>query len=176
MRNIFVLVGLSCSGKDTVGKYISKKMNIKHYAASRYAKSLLLKDNVLRGVELSSEIDSKIRASGMDIVARKIFSEVESKEAVISGFRYYEELSYTQSREGKITLIYIDSDQSLRHKRSVLRNRKDVLHDIESFKRLDLKQVGYGLIDRAKCEADYYIENNSTFEDLYDQVNRIISS
>lgn len=167
-----LLLGLPCSGKDTVGRYISQKYACPHVIASHYARSLVNLEEKSDGILLANEIDTALELRGKDFVAKNIVDNYAySNCVVINGLRYKKEYDYICDRMADVCVIYIEANINIRFNRNILRDRFDALDEFDLFRLLDEKQINYGLIPYAKVNNHAKIVNESSVADLHRKID-----
>lgn len=177
---ILGLAGEIASGKGTTAKYIAKK-----YKASTHRFSTMLRDVAERmHLEESRNNLQKISTMfrdyyGEDILSRTICFDVENdknKVVVIDGVRRPSDLRYLKKLAG-FKLVYIEADMEKRYERIVKRgeNTDDTKKTFKEFQK-DHEKEAERQIRGMRKKADVILDNNGTFKDLYQQVDKIINN
>lgn len=177
-----IILGLAAElagGKGTVAKHVIDK-----YEGNSHRFSTMLRD-ILSRIYLP---DSRENMQGLSTILRKHFGEDtlakvmaedvnkdNHKVIVVDGVRRPADIKYLRELPG-FKLVYIDTTIENRFERIKKRgeNPDDATKTLDEFKR-DEKGEADSLIKNLKDEADVVIDNNRTFEELYKQVDDIIS-
>ncbi len=179
MKIILGLSGEIASGKGTVARHIEEK-----YKGASFRFSTALRD-VARRMSLEENRENLQKISTIfrenfndDILSVVICRDVE-KDAhqiiAIDGVRRMADIKYLKGLEG-FKLVYIEAGLDNRYHRIIKRkeNSDDGQKTYEEFK-ADHKREAEQQIKDLKNYADFVIDNNGTFEELYRQVDEIIS-
>jgi len=177
---ILGLAGEIASGKGTVAKYICEK-----YEGSSHRFSTMLRDVAKRmylpeNRENLQKISTIFRENFFDdilssVIARDV--ENDSHEIIaIDGVRRLADIAYLQKLAG-FKLIYIDADIKKRFERITKRgeNSDDNGKTLEEFKKDHEREAELQIKD-LKNKADFVVDNNGTFEELYAQIDKIINN
>ncbi len=177
-----IILGLAAElagGKGTVAKYIEEK-----YGGSSYRFSTMLRD-ILQRIYLPDSRENMQKLStilrqnfGEDTLAKVIAEDVKSDNhniIAIDGVRRPVDIKYLKEIPG-FKLVYIATDIKNRYKRIVKRgeNPDDATKTLEQFKK-DQEGEADAQIRNMKDHADFVIDNNGTFEELYKQIDEIIN-
>ena len=172
---IIALVGLKCSGKDTVAEYIETKYSYVHID---YTKHLLTPILNSQGKESTREnlvwCAMELRKAGNEAPTR-LLAEKVSGNSVISGIRFKEEVNFLKEKFGRdFILISVSADPEVRYKRAVERNKKgEGTLTFEQFQSKDSLPTEKVIPDTSKL-ADFFIENNTTTAALYKKIDKIM--
>lgn len=176
---ILGLAGEIAGGKGTAAKYICEK-----YSGSAHRFSTALRD-VARRMHLEENRENLQKISTIfrenffdDILSSVIAKDVEDDTheiIAIDGVRRIADISYLQKIPG-FKLVYIDADMKKRYERIILRgeNSDDNQKTFEDFKK-DHEREAERQIKNLKTEADFVINNNGSFEELYGQIDETIN-
>lgn len=179
MKYLIGLTGEMGSGKDTFCQYV--KENYENVFVFRFSDALtdVLKiffDDIKR--EDQSWLGSSLKERfGGDILVRALIRKANNiKEGIVilNGIRAQGEAKSIKESGGKI--MYVTADSKKRWERVCLRKEKadDNVSYEEFMKMHDLPTETP--IPKIGAEADIKIENNSTKEDLYSQIKKVIES
>ena len=168
-----IITGLARSGKDTFANMLKEK---EYYV---FVFSDCLFDEVRkRNLELNkmnmSQVGDELRKErGMDVVAQLVFEKAKnanSEKAVFVGARSLEEVEYLKKNLEKCVLVRVVAESDKRFDR---KNSQDAQGRDEFFARdeRDVKNKGIGKVIEL---ADEEIENNSDFEALKKDVEKLI--
>ena len=165
MKNKVVLIGMPGCGKSTIGKFISRELNLKFFDMDKYIENMTSKtipelfengeeyfrDFETKACEELAKINNVLISSGGGVVKRKENIDILKKEA-----------SY---------IIFID------------RPLEELLNDIDISNRPLLKDGREKLIklyeeryELYKSAADNIVENDKSIRDTVDKVKKIINN
>lgn len=177
-----IILGLAAElagGKGTVAKYVTEK-----YSGSSHRFSTMLRDILSRiylpdSRENMQKLSTILRQNfGEDALARVIAEDVK-KDAheiiAVDGVRRPADIKYLKEIPG-FKLVYIEANIENRFERIKKRgeNPDDATKTLEQFKK-DQQGEADAQIRNMKEHADYIINNNETFEELYKQVSEVIN-
>lgn len=175
---IFGLVGQMASGKDTVKLYLEEKYQAESCRFSDALRNIL---NIL-GQEVSrtnlQNLSTNLRKFyGEDILAKTIVNQVNkinSDVVVVDGVRRLADIKYLSELDN-FFLISIEADMKIRYQRLVKRgeNENDDKKTYEEFVK-DHQQEAELQIEEVMGKADFKLDNNSDFDNLYIQIDKII--
>ena len=175
---ILGLVGELSSGKDVTKKYLEE-----NYGANCHRFSTILRD-VLNRVYLPitrenmQDLSTLLRQRfGEDLLAKIIAEDVKNDAheiIVVDGIRRGADMIYLKKIPGFI-LISIEVEARARYERLVKRqeNADDTSKTYEQFL-ADGKKEAELEIPEVMATANYKIDNNGSFENLYKQIENII--
>jgi len=175
---ILGLVGELSSGKDVTKKYLEE-----NYGANCHRFSTILRD-VLNRVYLPITRENMQNLStilrhrfGEDLLAKIIAEDVKNDAheiIVVDGIRRAADMVYLKKIPGFI-LVSIEVEAKTRYERLVKRqeNADDASKTYEQFL-ADGKKEAELEIPEVMATANYKIDNNGTFESLYQQIENII--
>jgi len=177
-----IILGLAAElagGKGTVAKYIKEE-----YAGSSHRFSTMLRDVLDRlyleqSRENMQKISTVIRQNfGEDTLAKVMYEDAKKDEhdfVAVDGVRRPADIKYLRELP-EFKLLYIDASLEKRYERIVKRgeNPDDAAKTFEQFKK-DQEGEADSLIRNLKEEADFVVDNNGSFEDLYKQLNEILN-
>lgn len=176
---ILGLAGEIVSGKGTTAKYICEK-----HGGSSHRFSTMLRDVLDRMyLEISRENMQKISTVLRENFSDNILSIVISKDVekdehqviAIDGVRRLADIEYLKKLSG-FKLVYIETAMKKRYERIIKRgeNSDDLRKTFEEFKRDHEREAELQIKD-LKNHADFVIDNNGNLEELYKQIDEIIS-
>ncbi|MDD5071755.1 MAG: AAA family ATPase [Patescibacteria group bacterium] len=177
---IIGLVGQIACGKGTVAEYLTKK-----YGAVSYRFSTPLRDVLDRlHLEITREnmqnISKALRQEfGDDLLAKVIAGDVKDETnnlMVIDGIRRLSDIRYLKNLP-EFKLVKVETDSKIRYERLTARteNTDDTKKTYEQFL-ADEKQETELTIPEVMNQAQLTLTNNSTLEDLQQQVDNLITS
>ncbi len=179
MKLILGFVGQIASGKGTATEYLRQKHN-----ASAYRFSTILRDVLNRlFLDVSRKNLQKISQAlreyfGEDTLAKVMAEDVKKDNnnlIAIDGIRRPDDFKYLKEMPG-FALIHISADMEKRYERITKRweNNDDKSKTYEQFKADHLGEAELKIKEIAS-QADYTIDNNGALEELYSQLDKIIS-
>lgn len=175
---ILGIAGEMGSGKEAVSTHLCEK-----YGASSRNFSQILKDILERLYlpivrENFSPLSLALRQTfGEDILAKAMFQDAVNDKAdiiVVQGIRRQEDMTFLKEFSN-FKFLYIDADIKTRFER--VKNRKekenDALMTFEQFESSHQYETEK-TIPPLRKDADYIIQNNGTYEQLYAQIDKVI--
>lgn len=166
-------------GKDTATDYIFKKFGWKKFKFSQVLRDVLARIFVDPTRENLQALSTVLRENfGQDLLARIMKEDVEKSDEnilLIDWVRRQDDITYlTQLPEFK--LIYIETNLENRFSRISVRweNADDIGKTLEQFKR-EQEFEAEAQIRWLKNIADYVIDNNWSFQELYSQIDKILN-
>jgi dephospho-CoA kinase len=176
---ILGFTGEIACGKGTATKYVVEK-----YQAASHRFSTMLRD-VLRRLYLGDtrenmqKISTLLRQNfGEDLMAKVIFQDVQEDAhdiVVVDGVRRLADIKFLKELP-QFKLIYVEADINKRYERIVRRgeNPDDLSKTFDQFKK-DHEAETEQQITGLKKEADAVIDNNGSLENLYLQIDEMLS-
>lgn len=176
-----VIIGLT--GQIACGKGVIKKFLIDHYHASDYRFSTILRDVLVRlDIEQSREniqrMSTMLRKNfGEDLLAKVMAKDVEKDEhhfIVIDGIRRLADIKYLRDVHG-FFLISVEASEEIRHQRVIERNENpgDDKKTFADFLK-DQQEESESEIPKTMSQADFIIDNNKSWDDLWDQIHELV--
>ncbi len=177
-RIILGFVGSIASGKGTTCEYLKK-----NHDASVYRFSTILRD-ILDRIYIEQSRDNLQNLSldlrkrfGEDLLAKAISKDVKNEKnyiIAIDGVRREPDIKYLKEIP-EFNLVFIDADQKIRFERITKRgeNSDDTKKTFADFQKDEQKEAELQIKDVSKL-AKLKIDNNGTFGDLYQQIEKII--
>ncbi|MBU1178425.1 dephospho-CoA kinase [Patescibacteria group bacterium] len=182
MNIIIGITGTMGAGKDTIANYLVKKHNFTHHSCSDILRDELKKRGEAESRTRLSDIGNELRSNyGAGVlgerIRKKIITSQESR-AVVTALRHPDEIR-ALGESGDFHLISVDAKVELRFQRLRARNRQGDSATLAEFKQQEAKEMGTEgtgqQIGVCVSQAEYQILNNSTFADLYGEVDRVLS-
>jgi dephospho-CoA kinase len=176
---IIGLVGSLASGKETTKKYLVEKYNAKDCRFSSILRDVLSRLTIPNSRENLQKISTVLRANfGENLLAKAIAADAAKLEAdivLIDGVRRFTDIEHLKDLPNFV-LVKIDADPKKRYERMKLRNENagDDQKTFEEFLK-DHEAEADKQIPEVMKTAKYSIDNNGSFEDLYKQIDEIIS-
>jgi dephospho-CoA kinase len=178
MKIILGIAGEIGSGKGTIAKHIKEK-----YKSSSHRFSTALRD-VAQRMHLEESRENLQKISTLfrenfndDILSMTVCHDVDEDTrqiVVIDGVRRMADIKYLKNLSG-FKLVYVEANLDLRYNRITKRreNSDDMHKTYEEFL-ADNKREAEVQIKDLKNYADFVINNEGTFLELYHQVDKII--
>lgn len=176
---ILGLVGEIASGKGTTAKYLQDKYNGKTHRFSTMLRDVAHRMHLEESRENLQKLSTAFRQYfGDDILAKTIYHDVsEDAEAlvVIDGIRRYPDIERLSTLP-EFKLVYIETSAENRYKRIVERgeNIDDKNKTFEEFQKDHNYETEKDIVG-LKTKAHFIITNDSSFDDLYLQIDKIIN-
>lgn len=169
---------LAC-GKGTATKYVVEK-----YKGESFRFSTMLRDILDRLYLEQTRENMQILSTALrhnfneDLFAKVIREDVKASKmdvVAVDGSRRLADIKYLKEIKG-FKFVYIETDIRRRYERIIKRseNNDDKQKTFEQFEK-DHQQEAELQIKDLKNYADFVIDNNRTFEDLYAQIDKIIN-
>lgn len=173
------ITGEIASGKGTVTKYLLEKYNASSHRFSTMLRDVAKRMHLEENRENLQKISTIFRENfSDDLLSQVIYQDVQADEneiVVIDGVRRMPDIEYLKKLPG-FRLIYIDTKMETRYERLIKRgeNADDAKKTFEEF-RIDNEREAEKRIKDLKKDANFVIDNNGTFENLYEQIDKIIT-
>ncbi len=178
MQMVIGLTGLAGSGKGEACAYLKSRgfvvLSFSDVLREEADKRGILKGSLEDQKATLSVLGEQLRKESGDwgVLARMLANKVES-DTVVDGFRSVEEVNAFKERFPNFKLILIVADFDIRFKR---RRLQDSSVTKDAMLKRDNDNISFMGLDRVMQMADDRIENNSTKEELYAKLERIIGS
>ena len=175
---VFGITGEIASGKGTATKYLLEKYNASSHRFSTMLRDVAKRMHLEENRENLQKISTIFRENfSDDLLSQVIYHDVQTDESevvVIDGVRRMSDIEYLKKLPG-FRLIYMDAEMETRYERLTKRgeNTDDINKTFEEFK-IDSEREAERRIKDLKQDANFVIDNNGTFEDLYRQIDVII--
>lgn len=176
---VFGFTGLLSSGKGTAAKYLEEKYNARTYRFSTKLRNLLDCLYIEHSRDTMIEMSEAVRSIfGEDIMAKAMAKDViydDTPIIVVEGIRRPADIAYLKELPNFI-LVEIFAEQKTRYERLIKRdeNADDNSKTYEQFL-ADHQRPTELSIAEVTPEAKERIDNNGTFEDLYQQLDKLIA-
>ncbi|HBO16465.1 MAG: hypothetical protein UR69_C0003G0077 [Candidatus Moranbacteria bacterium GW2011_GWE2_35_2-] len=175
---IFGLAGEIASGKGTVAKYIVEKHNGSSHRFSTALRDVAKRMYIKENRENLQKISTIFRENFDDnLLSMVIYQDVKNDShniVAIDGVRRMADIEYLKKLP-EFKLVYIDADIKNRFERITKRgeNVDDNAKTFEQFKKDHEREAELQIRD-LKSKADFIVDNNGSYGDLYVQVDDII--
>jgi dephospho-CoA kinase len=172
------LAGEIASGKGTVAKYICEKHDGSSHRFSTMLRDVAKRMYLEENRENIQKISTIFRHNfSDDLMSKVIFHDVKNDEhnyITVDGVRRTPDIDYLKKLSG-FKLIYIEADMEKRYERLTKRgeNTDDGNKSFEEFKEDHKRETELRIRD-LKNIADFVVDNNGSFDELYKQIDKII--
>lgn len=179
MRIILGLAGEIASGKGTVARHIEEKHNGASCRFSTALRDVARRMSLEENRENLQKISTVFRENFSDDILSAVICRDVEKDAhpviAIDGVRRMADIKYLKKLNG-FKLVYIEAGLDNRYHRIVKRkeNSDDGQKTYEEFK-ADHEREAEQQVKDLKNYADFIVDNNGTFAELYAQVDKIIN-
>jgi dephospho-CoA kinase len=180
--NIIGITGTLGAGKGTIVDYLVKNKGYTHYSVRAY-----LTDEIeLRGMPVNRDsmviVANEMRAKhGSSYIIEELYklAQKHQQNCVIESIRTPGEAE-SLSTKGNFCLIAVDADPEIRYKRISLRASETDHISYETFLENEKREFTSDDPNKQnlkKCieMADYVVSNNADRENLYNQVEKILT-
>jgi dephospho-CoA kinase len=176
-----IILGLAsqiAAGKGTITQYAVKNHNASSYRFSTILRDILDRLYLEHSRDNTSKLSTMLRKNfSEDILAKVMYEDVKKDQhqiIIIDGVRRLADIKYLKKLP-EFKLVFIDADIKKRYQRIILRreNVDDENKSFEQFKK-DHELETELQIEGLRSFADIVIDNNKTFDDLYNQIDEII--
>ncbi len=173
------LIGLIGSGKDLISDYLS----------SKYGYSVITMGDIVREIatklgrtheryDLQLTQKEMTEKYGMEYFPQQVVKKIREgnvEKVVINGIRRPEDAIIPKREFGKdMLIIYVDVDPKIRFERMKLRKREGDPETFEDFKKQEENEFKFFRLEETINLADVTIDNNSTKEHVYEQIDKIL--
>ena len=176
MKKIIVVVGMCGVGKSVISDYIEKKGYKRiYFGAITFDK--LKEENIVANPETERMMREKLReVYGMGAFATlnlpKIKEALKTSNVLVESLYSWDELKILQEEFTNIVVIAVIADKKLRYQRLSERLVRP-FSETEAIKR-DITEIENIAKAGPIAYADYFIDNNGTIEELYEQTDRVL--
>ncbi len=172
---VFLVCGLPCAGKTTIGDFLSKNYGYYHIEASDFMRLSYYERHGLGSTVLVHDFAEKALMDTPTIVVDQIFSHIDGINdfpVIITGFRSDKELELFLERYKQVRTthaIFINAESKKRYKRSLIRDREEAFIDEKAFCERDKQQLRMGLEKIKNRLKSSSIDNNSDISAYYNE-------
>lgn len=176
MKKVIAVVGMCGAGKSVICEYLEKKDFHKIYFGGITYK-LMENEGIKRTPDSERIFRETLRQKyGRECYAKLIYPEIEENEdkyIVLDGLYSWYEYKYLKNKlKDNLVVMAIVCDKELRYER--ISKRKDRPFTKKEAKERDISEIENIYKGGPIAYADYYILNNSTFENVYESIDRIL--
>jgi dephospho-CoA kinase len=175
---ILGIAGEMSSGKGTIATHVVNERGGSSHRFSTILRDILDRVYLDQSRENFQVLSMILRKNfGEDIMAKSMYHDVKNDKheiVVVDGVRRMADIAYLREIP-HFKLVYVDADMRVRYERIVKRGEKtdDFNKTFEEFKAEHEADAEIQIRD-LKNYADYIINNDGTFIDLYKQLDEII--
>ena len=179
-KKIIGLVGLMASGKGTVAQYLKKEKGAKVFRFSTPLRDVLERLHCeISRTNMQNTSQALREALGQDLLAKVVANDTKTSQkeiVVVDGIRRWQDIKYLKKMDNFI-LVSLKVDPKIRYERLVARgeNEGDKEKTYEEFLE-DHKKETEITIPEIMESADRVINNNGNLEELYKQIDKLISN
>ncbi|VGO12254.1 hypothetical protein PDESU_00805 [Pontiella desulfatans] len=179
-NHLFLVSGYPCSGKTTIGEYLSRNMGFHHIEASDFMRHAYHQRHGYTSSVPLELFACRILEQFPETVVDGVLSEIDRTDlpdVVITGLRSPDEIRIFKeqySGAGDVRTVFLEADTAIRYERSDKRGREDALRSLSEFEKRDGLQTDMGL-GVVEGESQYRVENNGRFEAFYRQFETVFS-
>ncbi len=179
---IIGITGTMGAGKGTIVEYLISRHGFKHYSVRGY----LIKVIEQRGMPVNRDsmviVANDLRANNKpSFIAEELYKEAlqNGQNCIIESIRTVGEVTGLQSK-GNFSLFSVDADRKTRYERVVKRGSETDLVSYETFAENEEREMTADDPNKQNLGAcmklaDYHFTNNGTFDNLYAQVDTVLS-
>ena len=164
-----IIAGLARSGKDTVGDYLAEDYGFEKHTFSEVLRELLISEGIQPTKERMIELGDELRKEmGMDAVAKLLAPKIKRKRGIaLVGPRSIEEIEFFREKFPGIIVVKVSSSEQQR----IERNKEEGSAEKDKFFERDNKDMKRKGFEKVLEAAQYELENFSTKEELYSQID-----
>lgn len=178
---IIGITGTLGAGKGTIVDYLTQQCGFQHFSVRQY----LIEEAQRRGMPINRDtfvvVANDLRAThSPSFIIDELYKQAQKsgKNAIIESIRATGEITSLRQK-GQFTLLAVDADPKIRYERIVSRNSETDHVSFETFlenERREMTSDDPSKQNLSKCiaMADYTLQNNGDFDDLYKQITNII--
>ena len=173
---LIVVIGRTCAGKTTFGKYLHDFHQYDHIEASEIMSTVAQKVGIAQPDSFHTA-KRVLDVHGPDVVANQIVDSYGPKLAgrvVISGFRTIEEVMYIRRHYPSCRVVFINAGERIRFDRHLVRGRLEEVATLEEFRQHDRQQVMFGLLGRGKDISDVVLENDGSLSSFFSHIGSVV--
>ena len=178
MKIILGIAGEIASGKGTVAKYIKEEKSGSVHRFSTALRDVAKRMHLEESRENLQKISTIFRENfNDDILSEVIYHDAKADEhqiIIIDGVRRMADIAYLKNLVG-FRLVYIEASMSKRYARIIGRgeNSDDATKTFAEFEKDHAREAEKQIKD-LKNQANFVVNNEGTFSELYAQVDKII--
>lgn len=176
---ILGIAGEMASGKGTVAKHLAAEHGANTRRFSTILRDLLDRIYIEQTRENIANISTVLRKTfGEDLLAKAMYHDTQNDEneiVVVDGVRRLADIAYLRELP-HFKLIYVEADMEVRYERIIKRgeNTDDLTKTFDEFKKDHELETELQIRD-LKNYANYIVNNDGVYIDLYKQLDEIIA-
>ena len=176
---IIGITGTFASGKDTIADYLEEK-GFEHFSLSDELREIAKEKGIDPTRDNLRELGNASRDEfGPDYLPKRVLQRAKSDKVLISSIRQPAEIEFLKKQEDFI-LIGVDAPIEMRFERLKKRNRPGDPRTLEGLKEKEEKEMqskGKNCQKLHQCMqmADFTIANDGNYQELYKEVDRVLS-
>lgn len=169
----FLVCGLPCAGKTTLGEFLSNEHDYYHIEASDFMYLSYYERHGINSAVKIPDFAEKVLKKTPAIVVDQVLAhlnEIKDSPFIITGFRSPEELRiFIKKYRGLNTVypVFIEADSKKRFQRNLVRGREGNLCSKKDFYERDKQQLRMGLNKIKTKLRPEVVFNNSDFENYF---------
>jgi dephospho-CoA kinase len=179
---IIGITGTMGAGKGTIVEYLLSQHGFKHYSVRGY----LIKVIEQRGMPVNRDsmviVANELRANNKpSFIAEQLYKEAlqNGQNCIIESIRTVGEVTELQSK-GNFNLFSVDADRKIRYERILVRGSETDQVSYETFAENEDREMtatdpNKQNVGACMKLADNHFTNNGTFDELYAQVDAVLS-
>lgn len=179
---IIGITGTLGAGKGTIVEYLTKEYSFVHFSVRNYLLEEIKKRNLIANRDSMVMIANELRAthSPSYIVDQLYKNAITSKQnCIIESIRTPGEVTSLR-KIGDFTLFAVDAEPAIRYKRIVLRDSETDRISYETFlenEEREMNSLDPNKQNLRKCieMAQFIFSNNTSIEELYVQLNKVLN-
>lgn len=178
---IIGITGTLGAGKGTIVEYLVKHHNFNHFSVREYLNKIINERKLPPGRDSMVMVGNELRSKfGPSYIVEELYKEASKlkTDSIIESIRAVGEVEALKKKEN-FYLFSVNADPKIRYER--IQNRASETDKINFDKFMEQEKAETTSDDPAKQNllkcmlmADYKFDNNGTFEELYDQVEKTI--
>ena len=180
---IIGITGTLGAGKGTIVDYLTNRHGFKHFSVREYLIKVIKAEGKEVNRDTMVQTANGLRANyGPSYIAEELLKEAQQSGAncIIESIRTVGEVSALKSK-GNFNLFSVDTERKLRYERILLRGSETDLVSYETFsenEEREMNSIDPNKQNLSACMklADYHFTNNGSFEELYQQIDKIIET
>ncbi|MBU0636163.1 AAA family ATPase, partial [Candidatus Micrarchaeota archaeon] len=173
------ITGLNCAGKDSVAYFLEKKGFVRKSLSDEIRTEAIVRGTTLTRENLINLGTEMRRTEGNNILVKRSLAglDLEGNYSFVS-IRNPEEVEEFRKHKG-FSLIFVESKPEIRFERIKERNREQDPKTFKEFQRVEALELenkdssSQQMLQIPKM-ADFVIENNGSFEELYDKIEEFL--
>lgn len=175
---IIGFTGLMASGKDAAKKYLEEKYGAKSFRFSSIMRDVLTRINVEMSRHNLSALSLCLRQTfGEDLFAKVIAHDANTADSnivAVDGVRRLADITHLSKLDG-FHLVAIEANPEIRYERMIKRG-ENVGESEKTYEQFlaDHQTETELTIPEVMSKADLKINNDGSFEDLYQQIDELI--